>query len=255
MNTLGKWKISMIVALITTFAIASPALASWSDQSLLSSMASFNIFKLTRDLSDQTSEMLRVTEQLETEVDKASGTLDALDEQDELLASQIETNRSIHKELSKQLAGNKKARELMKEILSREEKTYSLTQQVATQANLISGQMGTTVGQLGKVAVSTGNVGTNTKKLNGQVDELLVQLDQSVENFRFIAQITDALSFLEETTGLDLPIPRQPESNKKKEPDLPIPEKSDDILTPLIPDGKEKEQDKNGGGLLDLLLP
>ncbi|SEN29126.1 hypothetical protein [Lihuaxuella thermophila] len=263
MTNFGKWKLSMIIALITTFVIAAPALAKWSDQSLLSSMASFNIFELTRNLSELTGEMLRDTEQLETEVGKASGTLDALDKQDELLAAQIETNRSIHHELSKQLAGNIKARELMKEILSREENTFTLTQQVAAQANDISGQMGTTVRQLGNVAASTGQVGANTKKLNGQMDQLLVQLDQSVDNFRFIARITDALSYLEDKTGIDLPIPRQPDSKQKKETILPIPDKPEDILSPLIPgskkdgNGQEKEQDENdnGGGLLDILLP
>ncbi|MBA4494499.1 hypothetical protein ACFO25_18815 [Paenactinomyces guangxiensis] len=252
-----KWKITIIIAIVTSFSVAAPAFARWSDQTLLPSLASYNIFGLTRDLVGQTDEMLHDTKQLQNEVAQASDTLDALDKQNQLLSSQIQTNRSIQSELNQQLAGNVKARELMKQILDREEKTYSFTKKVAAQANQITVQMNTSVNQLGHVAENTGAIGENTRKLNGQMDDLLVQLDQSVKNFRFIARITDALSYLEKKTGLDLPVPRQPNDDKKNgTPLLPLPEKPvEGILDSLLPNKKEPNRAEEDKGLLDLLLP
>lgn len=251
-----KWKVSIIVALITSFVFAAPALAKFSDQTLLSSMASLNIFELTRDLVGETDGMLKETEQLKEEVSIASDTLDALEKQDELLASQIETNKEIQAQLEAQLAGNMKARGLMEQILAREEKTYQLTRQVVTQADNITGQMNQTVEQLSKVAVTTGHVGKNTEKMNGQMDQLLAQLDQSVANFRFFARLNDAFSYLQnKLLKQNLPKPSGVSQENNQQP-LPASVKDplNQLLNPTQPN-QDKSKDESRSGLLDLLLP
>lgn len=247
----------IVMALVISFLVASPTLAKWSDESVLPSLSSLNIFELTRNLVNETDGMIKDTDQLQKEVAKASKTLDALNQQNQLLTSQVQTNQGIQQELNKQLDGNVKARELMEQILVREEKTLQFSKQVADQSNKITGQMDDTVQSLSKVANETGSVGSNTQKLKHQVDLLLVQLDQSVNNFRFIARITDALRYLKPKINLPLPIPDLIPSKPTDLIPIPLPplppikNPIDDILDRILP--KEIQLQKGKG--LEILLP
>ncbi|MFC7439767.1 hypothetical protein [Laceyella putida] len=246
-----------LVMLCLALACVTPAMARWSDRVLLPNLASLNIFQLTRELSAMTDGMIVSTDQLKQEVDNASHSLDALSEQEEKLTGQAETNRSIQRELGKQLAGNQEARKRMEAILSRQEQTYGLTKEAAIKAGDISAQMGTTIDHLERVAVQTGQVGSNTAKLNGQMDSLLVELDESIDNFKFVANITEALRILRQPS-LSAPL----SAVSKVLPKGPLKEGVEtvekEVLSPIEESlglNKEKERSNQGSGLLDLLLP
>lgn len=239
-----NWQITIIVTLIISFLVASPALAKWSDRKVLPSMSSLNIFELTRNLVNETDGMIRDTIQLQNEVTQASLTMEALKQQNRLLTSQIHINQGIQKELDIQLAGNIKARELMEQILNRQEKTLQLTKQVSEQTSTITGQMDSTVQSLHEVAKETGHIGKNTQQLNRLTDLLLVQLDQSIKNFRFIARITDAIRKLKPKPGIPLlPIPDLLPSKPSDLLPIPLPplppikNPIDDILDRILPKG------------------
>jgi len=254
-------KIGIFLVLISLFTLATPTLAAWSDHHVLQSVSSMNIFTLVENLSGMTDQMISDTAGLAQEVESAGKKLDALKEQEKLVASQLITHRGVHQELKRQLNGNIEAREWMNRILSRERRTYELTGQVSSLSSTISGQMSETINHLKNVSGGTVAVAHSTAKMNGQMDSLLNELDQSVDNFRFISRITEALRFLERKTGLDLPLPRdsepnnpdpQPASPRPKKvlprPSVPLP----DLLGPLKPKSKS---DKDSSGLLDFLLP
>jgi hypothetical protein len=250
-------KIGVIFVLLILFTLTTPALAAWSDRHLLPFLSSMNIFALVENLSGITDQMVTDTAGLEQEVELAGKKMAALDQQEKLVASQLNTHKGIQQELQRQLNGNINAREWMKQILSREKHTYALTGQVSSLAGTISGQMSETINHLKNVSGGMVAIAQNTRKMNGQMDSLLNELDQSIQNFHFISRITDALRFLKSKTGLDLPLPRGDSGSSPSSPlpggSLPKPPVSlPDLTNPLNPKPKSGN---DSSGLLDLLLP
>jgi hypothetical protein len=198
--------------------------------------------------------MISETAKLQKEVSKAGNSLSALDRQDALLSSQIQTSRGIQMELEQQLNGNVEARGNMGQILSKETDTFQLTSTVSTRANQITNQMGTTLSHLKNVESSAGSIASNSQNLNHLLDQLLSELAQSERNFHFIGRIPRLLDNLENQIGLNLPIPRSPQKNTSHSP---LNQTTDDatklpqILLPQ-PDRQGKTDNQN---LLNLLLP
>ncbi|GGE27118.1 hypothetical protein GCM10011571_31660 [Marinithermofilum abyssi] len=247
----NKWKVALVVGVGAFFIAATPTLAKWSDDVVLPSLADYNIFGLTSDLVDQTGDMLDDTRKLESEVSKAESAMAGLDRQNTLLKQQIETNESINKELNGQLNGNIVARELMKQILSREGKTADLSKQIASTGDEVTGQMITTVNHMGKVADHTGQLNNTTGQLNNRMDVLLAELDKSIRNFRFVSRIPLAIRYLEDKFGVDLPVVPRDSNSDNQNPVDKVKKPVDDVLDGLPPDRNKNSEDNDSGGLSD----
>ena len=247
---LHKKKVLAGVAVIALLA-ASPALTRWSDQTVMPALAENNIFGLTSDLVHRTGEMVEDTRQLENQVAQAQSAMQGLDRQEALLAKQIKTNDSIKEELDRQRSGNVEARERMKDILARQQKTAKLTETAAKTGNEVTAQMSDTVASLGKTAQYTAMVGSSTGNMNERVDVLLDELDRSVENFRYVALIPKLRDTLLDLLNLS--------DGDKNPTQRPLGEVMKDPAGSLTGQTQEKEkQDEEDGesdGLLSDLLP
>ncbi|MFD1443579.1 hypothetical protein [Thermoactinomyces vulgaris] len=182
--------------------LSMPFLSGFSDHVLLTSLSKYNIFQITKDLVGLTDRMIDETEALEDQVKQAGQSLGVLDRQLTLADQQIRINQGIRSELESQLQGNISARDKMEEILIRQKETSALTGQVSARTNEISGQMEQVIGDLGNVAAVTGDIGKNSQQLHPLMDDLMVELNKSYDNLRFIRRIVEWLDDLKRKIGL-----------------------------------------------------
>lgn len=182
--------------------LSMPFLSGFSDHVLLASLSKYNIFQITKDLVGLTDRMIDETEALEDQVKQAGQSLGVLDRQLTLADQQIRINQGIRSELESQLQGNISARDKMEEILIRQKETSALTGQVSARTNEISGQMEQVIGDLGNVAAVTGDIGKNSQQLHPLMDDLMVELNKSYDNLRFIRRIVEWLDDLKRKIGL-----------------------------------------------------
>lgn len=183
--------------------LSMPFLSGFSDHVLLTSLSKYNIFQITKDLVGLTDQMIDETEALEDQVKQAGRSLGVLDQQLTLAEQQIRINQGIRTELESQLQGNISARDKMEQILIRQKETSSLTGQVSARTNEISGQMEEVIGDFGNVAAVTGDIGKNSQQLHPLMDDLMVELNKSYDNLRFIRRIVEWLDDLKGKIGLN----------------------------------------------------
>lgn len=162
-------------------------------KSALSNLAKNNIFALVGSLNGTTGQMLQHTKSLAVNVDHVKGQLSQLETQQKIIQEQTATGQKLQQELTTQKQLTVDGVNLMEQILSGETSLSKVTSTVADQTGQLTGVVRDNAVVLGNLlgALNTSNKESN--ELSGQLDQLLAQLGDSKQEFKFFGQVDTLL--------------------------------------------------------------
>lgn len=173
-----------------------------------------NIFALIDQMSGTTDGLLANTGALHQQIQQVEGQLGELGQQDQIVSQQLQTTQQLQQALSTQEDLTRNGVSLMQQIMSREEVSVSLTHQVATQAQQMSGAVQGNVQALNHVLSSLAASNTASEQMNSKMDQLLAELSDAEDNFKVFGQLNSILN------SLHLQLPKLPSVNLPKLPIL-----------------------------------
>ena len=160
-----------------------------------------NIFSLVGSLHGTTSKILTNTRALNTQVNLVESKLSDLTQQEQILTQQIATGQALAGQLQTQVGLTSKNLDLMRKILTVEQATTSLTNQLPQKSTLIAAQIGNSAKVLTALDSTLVTTSQESSTLNSQMDTLLAELQSSEQEFRAFGQVNQLLAGLNPGTG------------------------------------------------------
>lgn len=191
-------KRALVTAIIVLFAGSVVASLSVPTPSLRTK----NIFHLTFLLGTTTNQMVKNTANLSDNVDQVKAKLGQLNNQETILREQAATSRNLNRALNTQVELTSHGVNLMKQILTNERASAVDAQVVAIQTTQLTNIVGTNTGTLSRVVGSLGISETNSQTLSRELDDLITQLNASLDEFKVFGQLHGIISGLTKGTGL-----------------------------------------------------
>ncbi|HEU4963857.1 MAG TPA: hypothetical protein VFV52_08395 [Bacilli bacterium] len=195
------------------------------------------LFSLLHELTGTTDEVFQNTKALQEQVTSVETKLGQLEEQEKIVARQQETGERLGQELQRQVDLTATGVSLMGDILEGEKRSVETTGRLTAQVEALTADVGRSAQLLQGLTGPLEESNRQSTRLNGQLDQLIRELETSRETFQVFGKLKDILQ--DPLHNLpNLPLPNLPSL-----PGLPtLPGTSDNTGdgslpdVPLIPD-------------------
>lgn len=186
-----KWLIpvGVIAVLAAAFSLA-PV------KGLGAKIQSHNLLALLSNLTGTTDSMLLNTQQLHTKVLTVQNELGQLNKQEAIIQQQQQTGQELASQLAIQEKLTTEDVNLMGQILVRQKQSVQLTGDVAHKASSLSISVGKNANMMDQLLQALNQSGQTSNTMNQQMNQLLAELDQSMQEFKFFGQVDKLLSGL-----------------------------------------------------------
>jgi hypothetical protein len=160
-----------------------------------------NIFSLVGSLHGTTAKILTNTRDLGAQVNQVESKLSDLTQQEQILNQQTATGQALASQLQTQVALTSHNLDLMRQILTVEQATTTVTNELPQKSSLLASQIGGSANVLNSLDSTLATTSTESNALNAQMDTLLSELQSSQQEFRVFGQVNQLLRGLNPGVG------------------------------------------------------